>query len=152
MYQINKNIKYMECIKCHSTFSVMDFPYGCPHCFKIGKPASLSFSYGGLSFKLEDELHRYSEMLPYRTFPTLGEGRTPKALQAIVKSNGEVNVVPSNQAEKEQALLAKYGIYAERSSALVLAALKNLIASQKVNKDDSILMIISSNGYKELLS
>jgi threonine synthase len=76
---------------------------------------------------------------------------TYQALHAIRESNGEVVVISSSQAEKEQRDLGTHGVYAERSSALVLGALKHLINKEALNKDKKILLIISSNGYKELL-
>lgn len=75
---------------------------------------------------------------------------TYQSIQAIKNSKGRVEVVPSIQANYEQKHLGKYGIYAERSSSLVLGALKSLIKKQEVKEDDKILLIISSNGYKEL--
>lgn len=76
---------------------------------------------------------------------------TYQSVQAIKKSKGKVEVVPSINAIYEQKHLAKHGIYAERSSSLVLGALKSLIKKQEVKEDDNILLIISSNGYKELI-
>jgi threonine synthase len=75
---------------------------------------------------------------------------TYQALAAIQGSNGEVVVIPSQQAETEQKHLGKHGIYAERSSSLVLGALKYLIKKQAIQKEDKVLLLISSNGYKEL--
>lgn len=76
---------------------------------------------------------------------------TYQSVQAIKNSKGSVEVVPSINAVTEQKHLAKNGIYAERSSSLVLGALKSLIKKQEVKDDDNILLIISSNGYKELI-
>ncbi|MEK5038373.1 pyridoxal-phosphate dependent enzyme [Sporosarcina sp. FSL K6-3457] len=75
---------------------------------------------------------------------------TYQALKAIQESNGEVVVIPSHQAETEQKHLGKHGIYAERSSSLVVGALKYLIKKQAIQEEDKILLLISSNGYKEL--
>lgn len=75
---------------------------------------------------------------------------TYQSLQALQNSNGKVAVVPSDNAVSEQQHLSKHGIYAERSSSLVLGALKALINNQEVKEENSVLLIISSNGYKEL--
>lgn len=76
---------------------------------------------------------------------------TYQSLQAIRESDGKVIVIPSNEGEIYQAELAKKGIYAERSSSLVLGALFNAKQSNFIKESESVLMIITSNGYKELL-
>ncbi|QDP41529.1 pyridoxal-phosphate dependent enzyme [Radiobacillus deserti] len=76
---------------------------------------------------------------------------TYQSIQAIQNSNGKVVVVSTNSAIQEQQHLGKHGIYGERSSSLVLGALKSIIKKKEVKGDDTILLILSSNGYKELI-
>lgn len=76
---------------------------------------------------------------------------TYQSLKAIQESNGTVIVIPSNKGELYQAELSKKGIYAERSSSLVLGALLHATHSNFIKANESVLMIITSNGYKELL-
>ena len=78
MYDINEKTKYMECIKCFSTYEINDYFMGCPSCLNKGEPSSISFKYQ--DFKIEQNkvgLNRYLNMLPLRDFPTIGEGNTP---------------------------------------------------------------------------
>lgn len=78
MSSLNKNICEMVCIKCQSTYEVSDFYKGCPTCFASDEPASVSFNYR--SFRIHSEktrMFKYTDLLPYTSFPTLGEGDTP---------------------------------------------------------------------------
>ena len=76
---------------------------------------------------------------------------TYQSLKAIRESNGTVIVVPSNEGGIYQTQLAKLGIYAERSSSLVLGALFHATHSNFIKENESVVMLITSNGYKELL-
>ncbi|OLS33870.1 pyridoxal-phosphate dependent enzyme [Bacillus sp. MRMR6] len=80
-----------------------------------------------------------------------GNTVTYQALQAIQNSSGKVVTILSEQAESAQLELGMHGIYAERSSALVYEALRKLVKSKEIKEEDRVLLIISSNGYKELL-
>ncbi|MCI5995286.1 MAG: pyridoxal-phosphate dependent enzyme [Blautia sp.] len=78
-YILNPRIQEMRCLKCGQTYPVGDYFYGCPHCLKKGENASLTFVYEGSRQFLSDEkgLNRYSQFLPYKNTPYLGEGNTP---------------------------------------------------------------------------
>ncbi|WP_026701997.1 threonine synthase [Salibacterium aidingense] len=76
---------------------------------------------------------------------------TYQSVKALQESGGEAVVVPTERAEAEQQELAEAGIYAERSSSLVLGALKQARRTGMVQEGEKVLLLLSSNGYKELL-
>ncbi len=76
---MNPHIKYMRCLKCNTEFPVDDYLNGCPYCYEKGENANVVPVYEGEAKILTEEcgLKRYSEFLPYKEFPSLGEGNTP---------------------------------------------------------------------------
>lgn len=71
------------------------------------------------------------------------------ALQTIKESNGTAVLVSDSEifsAEQEVAKLE--GIFAEPSSSATIAALKKLAEEGKVDKDDSIVCLITGSGLK----
>lgn len=80
-----------------------------------------------------------------------GSTVTYQSVQAIQESKGIAVAVPAREAYREQRHLANHGIYAERSSSLVLGALKKLVREGVIRSESKVLLIISSNGYKELI-
>lgn len=81
MYVYNELVKGLKCIKCSSEFELTDYLTGCPICLEKGYPASLQLEFDeNIPWDIDrfaNGMHRYSDRLPYRTFPTLGEGGTP---------------------------------------------------------------------------
>jgi threonine synthase len=84
-YQLNEHLTGFTCLRCRRTypvgFSAADRGLGCPACLEDGYPASLTVTYADdrpwTPVAGERGLRRYADRLPYRTFPTLGEGDTP---------------------------------------------------------------------------
>ena len=84
-YQPNERLTGFACKRCGRTYPVnhpsADRGLGCTICLDEGYPASLNMTYeAGRPWTLPDRergLRRYVDRLPYRTFPTLGEGDTP---------------------------------------------------------------------------
>ncbi|NIK13417.1 threonine synthase [Alkalibacillus almallahensis] len=76
---------------------------------------------------------------------------TYQSVKAIKESSGHVHVIPPEKAEFYQNKLSNHGIYAERSSSLVLGALSQAKKNNTILKGDSVCLLITSNGYKELL-
>ncbi|MBI1775996.1 MAG: pyridoxal-phosphate dependent enzyme [Proteobacteria bacterium] len=80
-YQINNGLRGFQCLKCATVLPVADYPTGCPNCLAADFPASVKPVYtstgkapraggrGGMA--------RHATLLPYITFPSLGEGDTP---------------------------------------------------------------------------
>ncbi|MEN6383847.1 MAG: pyridoxal-phosphate dependent enzyme [Phycisphaerales bacterium] len=79
MYTINPKLNTLYCLRCGAEFPISDYYTGCPLCFKENYPANLSFHYRGRrNFRQgQKRMLRYTDFLPYESFPTLGEGGTP---------------------------------------------------------------------------
>jgi threonine synthase len=83
-YELNSGLRGYECIKCHHLFAVddniIDAGTGCPRCLAQGFPASLVCTYekqNSLSDGTKRRMLRFGPYLPYKNFPTIGEGDTP---------------------------------------------------------------------------
>jgi threonine synthase len=79
VYKANRDLKKLYCIRCGATYEIADYYSGCPSCSKESYPVNLSFQYAGKQTIQTDKkrMFRYTDFLPYESFPTLGEGNTP---------------------------------------------------------------------------
>jgi threonine synthase len=79
VYKANRDLKKLYCIRCGATYEIADYYSGCPSCSKESYPVNLSFKYEGKQTIQTDKkrMFRYTDFLPYESFPTLGEGNTP---------------------------------------------------------------------------
>ncbi|WP_395077042.1 pyridoxal-phosphate dependent enzyme [Hyphococcus sp.] len=78
-----------------------------------------------------------------------GSTVTYQAIDAIKTSRGGVAVVGDESAAREQRTLARHGFYLELSSAASLGGLRQLIDKGEIQPDERVILIASSNGYKE---
>ncbi len=78
-----------------------------------------------------------------------GSTVTYQAIDALKQSQGGVVVVSDGSAARDQSTLAQHGFYVELSSAASLSGLKQLIDKGKIHADERVVLIASSNGYKE---
>ncbi|MBI1774376.1 MAG: pyridoxal-phosphate dependent enzyme [Proteobacteria bacterium] len=80
MYEINPRLGGFQCIRCGTRFPVAAYSAGCPLCFAADYPASVAPVYEGAQPPPRSGVRgmaRFADRLPYRTFPSLGEGDTP---------------------------------------------------------------------------
>ena len=78
-----------------------------------------------------------------------GNTVTFQAFEAIRRSGGEAAVVTDAAAAEAQSCLGKLGIYAELSSAASLAALRQLVAAERITQQDRVVLIATSSGWKD---
>ncbi len=84
-HQLNEHLPGFACQRCHRTYPVnyyaADRDLGYPACLEDGYPASLTLTYADDHLWTlpvgERGLRCYAVRLPYRSFPTLGEGDKP---------------------------------------------------------------------------
>ncbi|NHJ48771.1 MAG: pyridoxal-phosphate dependent enzyme [Asgard group archaeon] len=77
--------------------------------------------------------------------PIFGE----KAIQSLKESNGLAVSVTDKELIHASKQLGKYeGVYAELSSATVIAAVSKLLEEKQIPKDSTILSIITASGFK----
>lgn len=75
---------------------------------------------------------------------------TYQGLSAIYESNGTACTIADDLSMKMQNQLAcQEGLYAEASSAIALAALKELTEKGKINKDHKVVVLLTSTGLKD---
>ena len=74
---------------------------------------------------------------------------TYQAIEAIRSSGGGAVVVDDAVVARDQARLARHGCYAELSSAASLTGLELLRNEGTVSSRDSVVLIATSNGYKD---
>jgi threonine synthase len=99
-----------------------------------------------------DEIRRWEEPTSIATsiadpFPMDGA----RALRALKIHNGHAISVSDDDIIKAEAELARVeGIFVEPASATTLAALKLLISQQQISKHESIVLIASGSGFKDM--
>ena len=59
-------------------------------------------------------------------------------------------VVDDAAVARDQVRLARHGCYAESSSSATLTGLASLLKEGRISSSDSVVLIATSNGYKEL--
>ncbi|HKS56510.1 MAG TPA: pyridoxal-phosphate dependent enzyme [Steroidobacteraceae bacterium] len=79
-----------------------------------------------------------------------GSTVTYQAIEPIRASGGGVVVVSDQDVVRDQRRLAGHGCYAELSSAASLTGLAALLQDGRIARDDSVVLVVTSNGYKEL--
>jgi threonine synthase len=79
-----------------------------------------------------------------------GSTVTYQAVEAIRATGGGAVVVDDATVERDQARLARHGCYAELSSAATLTGLELLLGNGTLSSEDRIVLIATSNGYKDL--
>lgn len=73
---------------------------------------------------------------------------TYQAIKALRNSNGFAEVVPSSEAFNLQREVAEAGFFVEKSSSLVLGALKKLLEKNIIPPQSNVLLLFTSHGYK----
>ena len=79
-----------------------------------------------------------------------GSTVTYQAVEAIRATGGGAVVVDDRTVERDQGRLARHGCYAELSSAAALTGLELLMKDGKVSGHDRVILVATSNGYKDL--
>lgn len=79
-----------------------------------------------------------------------GSTVTYQAIDAIRASGGGVVVVDDQDVARDQGRLAQHGCYAELASAASLTGLAALLKDGRIAGDASVVLVMTSNGYKEL--
>lgn len=81
-----------------------------------------------------------------------GSTVTYQAVAAIRASGGGAVVVKEEAVARDQVRLAHHGCFAESSSSASLTALEGLRAQGGVSSGETVALMITSNGYKDLPS
>ncbi len=79
-----------------------------------------------------------------------GSTVTYQAIEAIRATGGGAVVVDDETVARDQICLARHGCYAELSSAATLTGLELLLKDRRISRDETIVLIATSSGYKEL--
>lgn len=79
-----------------------------------------------------------------------GSTVTYQAMAAIRSSGGGAVVVNDATVARDQARLARHGCFAEVSSAATLSGLELLRAQGQVSRRETVALIVTSNGYKDV--
>lgn len=120
MYQWNRLVHKLTCLRCKDEYAAGDYLTGCPRCLENGYPSNLRVDY-----RVEPQweidqtargMFRYAGRLPYRTFPTLGEGGTPiTEINGLESKLGISSVWVKNEGQNPT------GSHKDRMSPLVVA-------------------------------
>lgn len=78
-----------------------------------------------------------------------GSTATYQSMKALQESDGTAVSVSSSDAIAAQKTLSENGLYVEMASAAALAGLAELKAQGKLRRDDRVVLIATSHGYKE---
>ncbi|MED4779364.1 threonine synthase [Brevibacillus choshinensis] len=150
MYEWNQLVKEFTCLRCSKKYVPDDYLTGCPNCLEQGYPVSLQVTYDEQTpWKIDQAsrgLFRYVDRLPYRTFPTLGEGGTPVTqVKGLEKELGLTEVWVKNEGQNPT------GSHKDRMSPLIVAravALKRsaVIAASSGNAGASLAAYAAAAG------
>ena len=77
-----------------------------------------------------------------------GATATWQSVYALRKSGGFAVSVPQKEAIESVGRMARYGLYLETSSSIVLPCLEKLLKKSVICYDSRVLFILTSNGYK----
>ncbi|MCM3598162.1 pyridoxal-phosphate dependent enzyme [Metabacillus idriensis] len=148
----NDLVKLFECIRCKQQFEPDDYPTGCPHCLQESFPASLRILYDqNNSWKIDQSargMFRYADRLPYRLFPTLGEGGTSvNNIKGLENELGIPELWIKNEGQNPT------GSHKDRMSALIVARAASLnrstvIAASSGNAGASLAAYAAAGGLK----
>lgn len=121
MYSINRNIKNIQCIKCDQIYLIDDFFTGCPKCLSKGEPSSISFNYQNLIVDFHQSSSKFSKVLPFINYPSIGEGNTPVIkMKKLGEELGVENLWIKNEGQNPT------GSHKDRFSPFVVARAKSL--------------------------
>ena len=79
-----------------------------------------------------------------------GSTVTYQAVKATRATGGGAVVVDDATVARDQLRLARHGCYAELSSAATLSGLELLLADGRIARHESVVLVATSGGYKEL--
>jgi threonine synthase len=143
-------VKEFTCLRCENEYVPADYLTGCPNCLEQGYPVSLQVRYDEQTpWKIKQSergMFRYVDRLPYRTFPTLGEGGTPIfEIRGLEKELGLPSVWIKNEGQNPT------GSHKDRMSPLIVAravALKRsaVIAASSGNAGASLAAYSAAAG------
>lgn len=144
----NAALSGFQCLRCERTYGVEDLWHGCPRCAGDGHPASVVARYGARPSMLANGgagMSRYAEWLPFREFPTLGEGGTP--LLGVDLGVGSARFWLKQECQNPT------GSHKDRMSALAIARAKavgaeTVIAASSGNAGLSVAAYAAAAGLK----
>ncbi|MGN7471934.1 threonine synthase [Brevibacillus sp. SAFN-007a] len=125
MYEWNGLVDKFTCLRCEHEYVPADYFTGCPRCLEQGYPVSLQVTYEQQEpWNINNSargMFRYVDRLPYRTFPTLGEGGTPIIeVKGLENELGVPTVWIKNEGQNPT------GSHKDRMSPLVVARAMSL--------------------------
>lgn len=152
MHIWNNSVKVFECIKCNQHFSPNDYFTGCPLCLEKHEPSSLRFLYEqDIPWNINKSakgMFRYTERLPYKSFPTLGEGATPIInIKGLGSELGIPELWLKNEGQNPT------GSHKDRMSPLIVARAASLnrstvIAASSGNAGASLAAYAAAGGLR----
>ncbi|CDZ29937.1 pyridoxal-phosphate dependent enzyme [Neorhizobium galegae] len=95
----------------------------------------------------EDYVGQFDGQSPFLSLG--GTTVTYQAIAALLSSRGAVAGPSADQTIAAQRELAQAGLFVESSSAIALAGLKILREQSVITQDASVVLILTSHGYKE---
>nr|WP_312216138.1 pyridoxal-phosphate dependent enzyme [Clostridioides sp.] len=114
---MNKRIQNMYCIGCGQEYTPNDYFQGCPKCLAKGTNSSVTFKYHGKAkTSRKFGMLKFSDRLPYKSFPTLGEGGTPViSLEKLAKKLNLASLYSKNEFQNPT------GSHKDRMNPLIVA-------------------------------
>ena len=80
-----------------------------------------------------------------------GGTATWQSVTALKETGGFAVSVPDSEAVDDVSEMGRYGLYLETSSAIVYGCLKKALREGRVHKEDRVLLVLTSNGYKNVI-
>lgn len=152
MYIQNEAVTVLSCLRCGAEYELNDYTTGCPACLEGGYPVSLEVKYAEKPGWTVDAkvrgMKRFADKLPYRTFPTLGEGDTPLIdLPDLAEELGLQGLWLKNEGQNPT------GSHKDRMSAQVVARAKatgrtTVVAASSGNAGASLAAYAAAAGLR----
>ncbi|MBX9667345.1 MAG: pyridoxal-phosphate dependent enzyme [Candidatus Obscuribacterales bacterium] len=155
-FELNPLLKGLNCLRCDRQFApddeILDKGTGCPNCLAEGFPVSLVCRYDSGASQLNDgstrRMLRFSPLLPYKSFPTIGEGDTPLVdLPRLASRLGVQRVFFKNEGQNPT------GSHKDRMSGLAIARAHSrgkdtVVAASSGNAGASLAAYAANAGLK----
>lgn len=150
---LNEVLKGFSCIRCGHQLPVGDYQEGCPSCADGEEPSSLAAVYQETFSSAEWQvagrgrgMARFGAMLPYSSFPTLGEGDTP-----FVEDRRLAAELGVNELYLKNEFQNPTGSHKDRMSALVCARAldlggRSVVAASSGNAGASLAAYAAAAG------
>lgn len=147
----NSNLTGFTCLRCKNNLDVDDYFEGCPSCLAEGFPSSVAATYQLSNISILSGKEQYEAMMPYITYPNLGEGQTPLVSMAKVADQLKLSALHIKCEGQNPT-----GSHKDRVSAFAIAravdvGAKTVVAASSGNAGASVAAYAAAAGLASVI-